>query len=167
MNNKEILVLEEIIEHFTIGSKLTIKEEHTEALTTAIQALKALKEAGEELPEIERNTNLCSIEDRKDCECLADYDGKQAYRSLAVPIVAKLKQQIGELTDGKFFQAPEYRRYLREEIARLKKQLSSYKFITQFTPEECRYLESNQKKQEEEITKLKARIKELEDDRRR
>jgi len=50
---------------------------------------------------------------------------------------------------------------LHDEIAELKNQLSNYKFLSQFTPDQCRYLESHQKEMEEKITYLKEEIDRL------
>ncbi len=46
------------------------------------------------------------------------------------------------------------------EIKKLKAELSNYEFLSQFTPEQCRYLESNQKKLQQENAHLQELLSE-------
>ncbi len=77
--DKDILVLEEIIKFGSLFVR------HKDAVRTAIQALKALKEAGEEIP---------------DCNDKFSFTYKNGYytcQELAVPIVQKKNLRIAEL----------------------------------------------------------------------
>lgn len=52
----------------------------------------------------------------------------------------------------------------RQHQAKMEAELSNYKFLTGFTPEECRYLKSNQERLEQQLAQLReenARLKKL------